>query len=46
MRYKKEEVQLYKRTMPSGETVYYYRVYSPEGKRIRLSTGSEETLSA
>lgn len=46
MRYKKEEVQLYKRTMPSGESVYYYRVYSPEGKRIRLSTGKAKKHEA
>jgi hypothetical protein len=42
MRYKKEEIQLYKRKMPSGLTVYYYRVYSPEGKRLRLSTGKSK----
>jgi integrase len=46
MRYKKEEIKLYKRTLPSGLSVYYYRVYTPEGKRLRISTGQSKKILA
>jgi len=46
MRYKKEEIKLYKRKMKSGLTVYYYRIYSPEGKRLRISTGKTTVKDA
>ena len=46
MRYKKEDTQLYKRILPSGLSVYYYRVYTPEGKRLRISTGKSKKFEA
>jgi len=46
VRYKKEEIQLYKRTLPSGLSVYYYRVYTPDGKRLRISTGKSKKFEA
>ena len=46
MRYKKEDPLLYKRILPSGLSVYYYRTYTPEGKRLRISTGKSKKFEA
>jgi len=46
LRYKKEEIHLYKRTLPSGISVYYYRVYTPEGKRLRILTRKSKKFEA
>ncbi len=42
----KEPFTLYTRTSTEGKKVYYYRTYTPEGKRIAYSTGKSTKAAA
>lgn len=45
MKYR-QDYSLFKRTLPSGRSIYYYWTYDNDGKRIARSTGKETKTAA